>query len=967
MREVFTRFSLKDTSNRKSYYAAYTFLFGIAAFFCFSWFIFSGKSLIWQDDGWTQHFKALVYYAQYLRRIIRHLIFEHKIIIPDWDFYIGEGSDIVNAFHYYVMGDPIALLSVFVPTRYLHYFYSFSCILRLYLAGIAFSFLCFETGLKNRYGILAGSIAYCFCSWSLLNAARHPYFLNPMIYLPLMIIGIEKIIRKEKPYLFIVASAISAVSNFYFFYMIVIMSVLYAVFRLGFLYRKAFHKTIATLLHLGIMAVIGVCIAGIILLPVLMMFLQDSRLSVPQPLHLFYSMEYYSELPSIFISDKYVNWLCLGYVAPAVMAVFLLFMKRGDRLLKVLFAVMVLIMIFPIGGRLLNGMSYATNRWSWALAILCMYILAKKWEDLLSLSSRQWTLLTILAFAYYMICLFFEKSRSASAFSAIVLFFVVLIITRQGIPKKNGQTAQQVLLVGLVVFGVINTAFWMFSPGTGDYLAEFKENRKIWDEWVNNEAVAVKSVSDSSYTRFSGRSLTTNANILNGVSSTQYYWTISNPYMNNYRSALCMREPMYFNFQGYDDRTTPLALSAVQYYSTDNEKTKGMPYGYTFAKKINADKTRKRRIEELKEELGVDKLSDEQQEVIDAATANNYFIYKNDYSLPITYSYDAYLPKEKWESYNPVQKQEVQLDAAYVDSDPEEIKAADIQMPDYLIDYDIECKGKNVTRDGNRFITTSKDAKIVLTLHQKKSDSETYVGFSGLEFKPTAEYELYFGDETVDPLNLYNKTNWDMLSRNKQVSVKKEKFFWNSIKNASITIASSSGVKKKIDYKQPESTFSSGRHDYIANLGYQEDPVTKITITFPTRGIYSFSSLDVYGIPLKDFESKIEKLQKDSLQNVVFETDTVSGNISLEDDKLLCLAIPFSIGWEASIDGAETEVYCLNERYLGIEIPKGDHSIRFYYHMPYKKAGFFVTILGFAGFGIVVIYDQRARRKGVAA
>ena len=94
------------------------------AFACFSWFIVLGYSFIFGGDGWHQHFVALVYYAKYLRGIIRNLINEHQLIIPDWDFYIGEGADIVNVFHYYVIGDPLTLLSVFVPSRYMQYFYS---------------------------------------------------------------------------------------------------------------------------------------------------------------------------------------------------------------------------------------------------------------------------------------------------------------------------------------------------------------------------------------------------------------------------------------------------------------------------------------------------------------------------------------------------------------------------------------------------------------------------------------------------------------------------------------------------------------------------------------------------------------------------------------------------------------------------------------------------------------------------
>ena len=46
---------------------------------------------------------------------------------------------------------------------------------------------------------------------------KHPYFSNPMIYLPLVLMGIDKIYKREKPWLFIWATAVSAMSNFYFF------------------------------------------------------------------------------------------------------------------------------------------------------------------------------------------------------------------------------------------------------------------------------------------------------------------------------------------------------------------------------------------------------------------------------------------------------------------------------------------------------------------------------------------------------------------------------------------------------------------------------------------------------------------------------------------------------------------------------------------------------------------------------
>ena len=438
-------FNEKEKKHR--YYIVFSVLFLLAVLCCYSWFILSDRSLIWEYDGWTQHYKSLLYYGTYLRNILRNLIFNHEVVIPDWDFYISEGSDVVNALHYYVIGDPIALFSVFVPSSLMHYFFSFSCILRLYLAGIVFSELCFGTGIKNRFAVITGSLSYCLCFWGLYTATRHPYFCNPLIYYPMMILGIEKIIHKERPYLFVIASTLSAVSNFYFFYMIVILSVGYALVRLFILYGKDISKGISSLLYMGLMAVIGVCIAGVLLLPVLLMFLNDSRMSVSQPFHLFYPLSYYSSLPSIFISSNGRFWLYIGLSAPVIFSVLLLFVKKdSSRLLKTLVVICVLIMLFPISGRVLNGMSYMTNRWGWAFVLLCNYIFVYKWQDLLTISKKDWRFLSVFTFTYNLILMFLEYSRIPEALSAVPMFYLTLLVLKEFSGNEKKMIVQQILV-----------------------------------------------------------------------------------------------------------------------------------------------------------------------------------------------------------------------------------------------------------------------------------------------------------------------------------------------------------------------------------------------------------------------------------------------------------------------------------------------------------------------------------------
>ena len=230
-------------------------------------------------------------------------------MIPAWDFAIGEGSDILRTMHYYVIGDPFQLFSVFVPTRFLYIYYDAMIILRMYLAGIAFSCLCFQTGQKNRNAVLAGSLAYAFSYWA-IKGAMHHFFLTPMIYLPLLILGVEKIWKKERSYLFIITVFFSAVSNIYFFYMLVLLTIVYVMVRMIVSFRTDFKLALQMFCRIGAASVLGVLLAAVILLPVIPAFMESSRMSVENAIHLFYPGSYYMPYPASLIPwGKAPSWL----------------------------------------------------------------------------------------------------------------------------------------------------------------------------------------------------------------------------------------------------------------------------------------------------------------------------------------------------------------------------------------------------------------------------------------------------------------------------------------------------------------------------------------------------------------------------------------------------------------------------------------------------------------------------------
>ena len=212
------------------FYITYTIVFSIISLFLYMRFQLNGKSLVWSHDGIPQHLNTLAYYGRYLRNILYTVLVEHKLSIPMWDMSIGYGSDIITTLHYYVLGDPLTLLSVFFRSSQTELLYKILIFLRIYLAGIAFSRYSFYHK-NSKQAVFMGTLIYVFAGWTIYAVIKHPYFANPMIYLPFILMGIDKIYKKEKPYVFIWSVAVAGLSNFYFFYMIGIFMVLYAIFR----------------------------------------------------------------------------------------------------------------------------------------------------------------------------------------------------------------------------------------------------------------------------------------------------------------------------------------------------------------------------------------------------------------------------------------------------------------------------------------------------------------------------------------------------------------------------------------------------------------------------------------------------------------------------------------------------------------------------------------------------------------
>ena len=118
-------------------------------------------------------------------------------------------------------------------------------------------------------------------------------------------------------------------------------------------------------------------------------------------------------------------------------------------------------------------------------------------------------------------------------------------------------------------------------------------------------------------------------------------------------------------------------------------------------------------------------------------------------------------------------------------------------------------------------------------------------------------------------------------------------------------------------------------------------------------------------MPMNDYPQRIEKLNRDVLEDVKYGTNLIEGKAHIDRQKILCLAIPYSNGWKGMIDGVFTDVFLVNNHYLGVLVDAGDHDISFKYDTPYLKAGEILSLIGIIAFLLLMIIERQLEKNQI--
>ena len=166
---------------------------------------------------------------------------------------------------------------------------------------------------------------------------------------------------------------------------------------------------------------------------------------------------------------------------------------------------------------------------------------------------------------------------------------------------------------------------------------------------------------------------------------------------------------------------------------------------------------------------------------------------------------------------------------------------------------------------------------------------------------------------------------------------------------------------KRVHYPTSEGTVLSAPKKRLTNIGFFEHTEGTLKIRFNTPGEYTYDSVSVYAVPTAPFVSQAQTLSDQRLIITEQENDRLSGTVHAETDGVLFLSIPWSRGWQITIDG-ETQKLCRADTcFMATSITAGDHTVTLTYHSPWLLQSLMLFLFGALCTIGIVIYHHRRR------
>ena len=434
-------------------------IFGICMVYLLIAFIITeGKYVFGSQTDWIfQHFTFPEYF--------RMLFYNTGDLFPDFAFNIGGGQNIYY-FAYYGLLSPVILISYLLPFVPMSFYIPFIML----VIGI-FSIYLFYLWVKgfsfDRKICFVLTFMFAMAGPLLFHSHRHIMFVSYMPFLLLGLIGVRRYFDNQKKGLMVISVFLMIMTSYYYSVGGILCLTIYGIYEYLKINDKVVLKDfIKKGFNFALLIIIGICMAGVILLPVVHTLMHGRGDSLSEVTLL------EAITPSINLNFLLYDSYSVGLLGISFISIiYLIFKKREQRFLGIILS---LFIICPIFVYVLNGGLYLDGKA--LIPFLPIYVLGLGlfFKDVLEGKADFKLIFLIIIVSLTLVYLDNNSLRLYYTFEC-VLFLILYLLYRKY--KKS--------LIIILPFLLLSFGFCL-TENLGDDLITVKEFQKQNDPVIND-------------------------------------------------------------------------------------------------------------------------------------------------------------------------------------------------------------------------------------------------------------------------------------------------------------------------------------------------------------------------------------------------------------------------------------------------------------------------------------------------
>ncbi len=813
----------------------------------------------------------------------------------------GLGSSFLgNYFNY--LSSPVGAIIMFFGHKNIPEAIGAMILIKAALSASTFTFYVKNSLKRQSYAVVSFGVLYAFCGY-MLAYYWNVMWLDAMVLLPVVLLGIERIINNGKPATYITGLALTMFSNYYMSYMLCIFSVIYFIYYFSANYslsdvvsKKFTSEKRSTVRNLSnnrfirtgfIFAFASLAAAGLmaaVLLPVYGVLKSSSATSgtFPSDFESYFSFfdffaNHFANLTTTIRSsgdDVLPNVYC--GILTIILAPLYFFTKSISKKEKICTLILLITLYFTFNINIFNyiwhGFHFPNDlpyRQSFIYSFILLIMAYKVFLRLKEFNSRQIGTVgvALVAFVFFVEKITSKNVGTGSVLLTLALAVLYVVVLTIFLDKRYHAASLAFLLLICVCSEVVmcDSSTVSITITKDSYASDYDEFKKLknnldiieQDEFYRMELTDLRTRMDPSWYGYNGVSV---------------FSSMASESLSNLQDDLGMMSNR-INSYTYNPQTPVYNMMFSLKYIVNNESFNVLnsPY-YT-----------------------------------PSVSSEGFSAYKNNYYLPIAYCISS--NAETWAT-------EEYMNAWKIDhnSDPFQLQG------DY---FDL------ATGAGNPF---EKLDISYATYSNISPFSESLSGTSFSYFKTTPDADgsviLYLTPEKEGNVYIY----FDVTGSN----------------DKSITINSSIGTK----------SHNIGQNS-ILDLGrYKENESITVTIPFDSNS----GKLSFFAYTINDeILNNGYKILSDNQMITEKHNDTyISGRFTANKDCILYTSIPYDEGWKVIIDGKEVEkenIISLGNGLIAVKVEKGNHDVEFKFSASYLRAGIIISAFTFAV--LILLYFLR--------